>query len=124
MKTDVNKCSAALHGYPALVRQRTATTCGQCVVAMVLGISRAEAIERIGHGGITSDAEVWMQCGTESGFVDGHPPDGVVAAQKHREPDSKREHWTLWWKDRTLDPRNRVDELWPVTKHFVVDWAD
>ena len=78
MKTDVNKCSAALHGYPALVRQRTATTCGQCVVAMVLGISRAEAIERIGHGGITSDAEVWMQCGTESGFVDGHPPDGVV----------------------------------------------
>lgn len=123
MTNDDNEHSGSRICYPALVQQKNATTCGQCVVAMVRGISRADAIERIGHDGITSDAEVWRQCETESGFTDGPPADGVVAVQKHREPNGKREHWTLWWKDKTLDPRNKIKELWPVLKHFVVDWA-
>lgn len=110
--------------YPALVRQRTATTCGQCVVAMVLGISRSEAIKMIGHDGITSDVEIWQQCNTKSQFVEGSPTYGVVAVQKHREPNGEREHWTLWWKDKIFDPRgNANDKLWPVIKHFVIDWA-
>lgn len=113
----------ARHCYPALVRQRTPTTCGQCVVAMLLSVSRSAAIEMFGHSDITSDAEVWRLCGTESGFVEGPPPEGVVAVQKHKDPEGDREHWTLWWKDTVLDPRNRPDELWPVAKHFTVDWA-
>ncbi len=122
-RNDGDGNSRASHCYPALVRQRTATTCGQCVVAMVLGVKRSVAVQMVGHAGITSDEEIWRQCGTESGFVEGTAPDGVVAVQKHRDPNGDREHWTLWWKDKILDPRNKVEELWPVTKHFVVDWA-
>lgn len=110
--------------YPKLIKQRTATTCGQCVIAMLFNVDRSVAIKMIGHDGITSDEEIWSKCGTESGFVDGEPQTGVVAVQKHRDPNSDREHWTLWWKDKTLDPRNKVDELWPVTKHFVIDWVE
>lgn len=109
--------------YPALIKQRTATTCGQCVVAMLLGVTRNVASEMIGHVGITSDEEIWRVCGTKSGFEWGTPPNGVVAVQKHRDPNGVREHWTLWWKDKVLDPRNQPDSLWPVVKYFVVDWA-
>lgn len=108
---------------PELIRQRTPTTCGQCVIAMLLGIDRKTAIRLIGHDGITTDEEIWRQCGTEHGFVDGCPPIGAVAVQKHRDPSGTREHWTLWWRDKTLDPRGKPDELWPVAKHFVIDWV-
>ena len=110
--------------YPKLVRQRTSTTCGQCVIAMLISISRSEAIQKVGHGGVMSDEEMWSLCGTESGFVHGGPKYGVVAVQKHREPNGEREHWTLWWKDKVLDPRNKIEELWPVTKHFIIDWVE
>ena len=109
---------------PKLIKQKTATTCGQCVVAMILGISRSEAIKLIGHDGITSDAEIWRACGTEGGFIDGPPPVGVVAVQKHRSPKGDREHWTVWWGDKVLDPRDKVSELWSVYKHFIVDWIE
>lgn len=120
-QTEENSMANEYHDYPILVRQKNATTCGQCVVAMVLGISRADAIERIGHDDITSDQEIWRHCGTVNEFVDGPSPVGVVAVQKHREPSGNREHWTLWWRDRVLDPRNKPTDLWPVLKHFVID---
>ena len=119
----IHRCGVGRMNDPKLIKQKDRTTCGQCVVAMLLGISRADAIEQIGHSGITSDYEIWIQCGTETKFVDGPPDLGVVAVQKHKDPNSSREHWTLWWKDKTLDPRDKVNELWPVSKHFVIDWA-
>lgn len=112
-----------MNNYPTLVRQRTPTTCGQCVIAMLYSISRSDAIDLIGHGDVTSDREILKQCNTKNEFVEGSPSVGVVAIQKHRDPNSDREHWTLWWNDRVLDPRNKVEDLWPVTKHVVIDWA-
>ena len=111
-----------MNDHPALIRQRTPTTCGQCVVAMLLGITRQAAIDLIGHDGVTSDEEIREQCCTNHVFVEGLPEEGNVAVQKHRDPSSTREHWTLWWRDRILDPRNKVEDLWPVTKHILIDW--
>ncbi len=112
-----------MSNYPTLVRQRTPTTCGQCVVAMLHGIGRSAAIRLIGHDGVTSDEEIWQQCCTANEFVEGPPPLNTVAVQKHRDPDGDREHWTLWWKDKVLDPRNKAEDLWPVTKYCIIDWA-
>lgn len=116
--------SVYLHQFhaPALVRQKTSTTCGQCVIATLYRISRASATEIIGHDGITSDAEIRDACATEHDFAPGPPPPGCVAVQKHREPGGEREHWTLFWRDQTLDPAN-IKGLWPVSKHLIIDWT-
>lgn len=103
-----------------LVRQRTATTCGQCVIAMLFNVSRRTAIEMIGHSGITSDEEMLNACRIDGGFTDGTPPNDVIAVQKHKDPNGTQEHWTLWNKGEVLDPRGRPEELWPVYKYFVV----
>lgn len=110
------------HHTPSLVTQKTSTTCGQCVIAMLHGISRASATEIIGHDGITSDGDIYDACGTGHNFAPGPPPPGSVAVQKHREPGGEREHWTLFWRDKTLDPAN-IKQLWPVSKHLIIDWA-
>ncbi len=109
---------------PVFVKQTGATTCGQCVIAMLMDIGEQEAITLIGHDGITSDEEIWQAAGTASPILDGKPPKGVVAVQKHRDPKGEREHWTLWWKHKTLDPANIGKRLWPVSKYFIVDWAE
>ncbi len=77
-----------MSGYPKLVRQRTATTCGQCVLAMLMGVRREIAIRIVGHDGITSDADVQRVCGIYEDFAPGAPGFGVVAIQKHREPEA------------------------------------
>lgn len=105
------------------VRQRGPTTCGQACVAMLLGISLDDAITRVGHDGITDDMELLSAIGSESSFTEGPPPPDVVALQKHRDPNSDREHWTLCWKGRILDPACIGKRLWPVAKHAVIDWA-
>ncbi len=113
-----------MSGYPKLVRQRTATTCGQCVLAMLMGVRREIAIRIVGHDGITSDADVQRVCGIYEDFAPGAPGFGVVAIQKHREPEGEREHWTLWWRDRCLDPAGLGERLWPVYKHLRIGWAE
>lgn len=117
------RASDVSESYPEFVRQPTATTCGQCCVAMIMGCDIKAAITMVGHDGITSDEDLFRVVGTESGFVDGFPPDGVVALQKHRDPNGSREHWTLWWKDRTIDPAKIGNRLWPVFKYLVIDWV-
>lgn len=106
---------------PTLIRQKTPTTCGQCVIAMLFGVSRRRAIDTMGDG-ITSDHVMRKASGSKAEFVAGAPPAGIVAIQKHKEPGGKREHWTLWWEDKTLDPANLGDKIWPVSKHLVIDW--
>lgn len=106
---------------PKLIKQRSATTCGQCVIAMLLSISRSDAIKMIGHAGITSDEEILKNSGSKSSFTSGPPANDVIAVQKHKDPNSSREHWTLFWKGEVLDPRDKVSELWPVSKHFVIE---
>lgn len=108
---------------PILVRQRGATTCGQACVAMLLGISLDDAIKRIGHDGTTEDIELLFAVGSELPFVEGPPAADVVALQKHRDPNGGREHWTLSWKGKTLDPACIGKRLWPVVKHAEIDWA-
>lgn len=111
-----------MNNYPKLIRQKSATTCGQCCVAMLMSCDIKAAIEIIGHDGITSDEDIFCAVGTEESFREGPPPAGVVAIQKHKDPDGEREHWTLWWIDKTLDPANIGDRLWPVSKHLIIDW--
>lgn len=108
--------------YPKLIRQKNSTTCGQSVLAMLLSIPLEDAIKLVGHDGITTDDEIWANSGTESQFVDGCPPKGIVAIQKHKEPKGTREHWTLWYRDKTLDPANLGNRIWPVYKYFEIDW--
>ena len=108
--------------YPPLIRQKTATTCGQCCIAMLCSCSIEEAIQLIGHDGITSDVEMHTASGTNSQIELGKPPFGVVSVQKHKSPNDEKEHWTLWWRDRTLDPANIGKRLWPVYKYFIIDW--
>lgn len=108
---------------PVLVQQRGPTTCGQSCVAMLLGISLDEAIAIIGHDGITEDSELLMAIGSELPFVGGPPSPDVVALQKHRDPSGEREHWTLSWKGKILDPACIGKRLWPVVKHARIDWA-
>lgn len=90
----------------------------------MLAVSRKRAIEIVGHAGITSDGEMHKATNTAQPFRAGPPPHGVVAVQKHREPNGEREHWTLWSRDKTLDPANLGDKIWPVSKHLVIDWAN
>ncbi len=106
-----------------LVRQRGPTTCGQACVAMLLDISLDEAIEKIGHDGITEDIELLNIIGTESAFIKGNPPPDITALQKHRDPNSDREHWTISWYGKTLDPACIGNRLWPVLKYAKIDWA-
>lgn len=111
---------------PTLIRQRGPTTCGQACVAMLLGISLDAAIQRIGHDGITDGFELLFAVGSECPFVEGPPATDVVAIQKHREPSNPngcREHWTVSWKGKTLDPACIGKRLWPVVSHARIDWA-
>jgi hypothetical protein len=88
---------------------------------MIMGCSLGQAIKIMGHDKITDDEELWSKLGTESGFVSGSPPTDSVALQKHKDPNSEREHWTVSWRGTVLDPA-RIKELWPVSKHCVIDW--
>ena len=113
---------SANHPEPELVKQTSPTTCGQAVIAMLWRMKLDDAIKMLGHDGITSDDELIKNTGTFAEFQEGSPSQDVVAVQKHRDPDGEREHWTLWWKGRTLDPACIGKRLWPVSKHVVVDW--
>ena len=90
---------------------------------MLLGISLEEAIKTIGHDGITTDEEIWLVSGTDKPITHGTPPKDIVAIQKHKDPKSDKEHWTLFWKGVVLDPANIGKKLWPVSKYFEIDWT-
>jgi hypothetical protein len=106
-----------------LIKQKTRTSCGQCCVAMVFEIPLEEAIAIVGHDGIMNDEEMYEVIGSDALMVSGKPQEGVVAIQKHKDPNGNREHWTVWNRNVTLDPANIGSKLWPVYKHFEVDWA-
>lgn len=105
-----------------LIRQKNRTSCGQCCVAMVMDISLKEAIDLVGHDGIMTDNEIYYLIGSDAPMTSGSPPRGVVAIQKHKDPNGNREHWTVWNKNITFDPANIGPNLWPVYKYFEVDW--
>lgn len=99
-----------------LIKQPTSTTCGQCCVAMLLGVSLEEAIIRVGHMGITSDDDLIRSLESFNDFDLGYPPKNIIALVKHREPytdDAKvlREHWTVSYYGKTLDPACRGKKL-------------
>lgn len=105
-----------------LVKQIGPTTCGQACLAMIHGISLDESIRHVGHTGEVSDIDMLMLSGTDASFVDGPPSPDIVAIQKHRDPNGDREHWTVSFRGALLDPAEIGEKLWPVYKHFAVDW--
>ena len=108
--------------YPRLIKQKTSTTCGQCVIAMLFDITVADATSMIGHDRETKDHEIKRVSATNLDFESGEPEKGAIAIQKHKDPKGKREHWTLFWKDKTFDPANKGEDLWPVSKHLRMSW--
>lgn len=108
-----------------LVEQQSPTTCGQACLAMIFGCSLQEAIEIVGHDGITSDEEILKALATRRvfeglSFTQGKTPAYVVALQKHREPKGHREHWTVSEFGLTLDPAKIGSKLWPVYQYVVL----
>lgn len=103
-----------------LIKQPTSTTCGQCCVAMLMGISIEEAIIRVGHMDITSDDTIKFAIGIDLGndFDLGYPPKNIIALVKHKEPSGTREHWTVSYYGKTLDPACRGKKLWPAVKYL------
>lgn len=104
-----------------LVPQNSPTTCGQACIATLLRISLEQAIKIVGHDGITSDEEITKALSNYVvlNFVEGTPTEGT-ALQKHRSPDGKREHWTIYDRGRILDPANHK-KLWAVYKYARLD---
>ena len=104
-----------------VIPQNSPTTCGQACIATLLRISLEEAIKLVGHDGITTDEEIVAVLApyTTINFKSGKPTEGI-ALQKHRSPDGKREHWTIYDKGRVLDPANHK-KLWAVYKHARLD---
>lgn len=106
-----------------LVEQQSPTTCGQACLAMIFGCTLQEAIDIIGHDGITSDDEILKAMAAHSrvfeglSFTQGKTPDYVIAIQKHREPNGTREHWTVSEFGLTLDPAKIGRRLWPVYQY-------
>jgi hypothetical protein len=105
--------------YPELIRQKTPTTCGQCVVAMLYSVNVETAIHLIGHENITSDVDMLSVLHSKE-FEIGAPKLGSIAVQKHKDPRGDREHWTLFWHDKIFDPAEIGPKLWPVYKHIVI----
>ena len=105
-----------------LIKQPTSTTCGQCCVAMLMGISIEEAIIRVGHMDITSDDTIKLAIGIDldEDFDLGYPPKNIIALVKHREPNGLREHWTVSYYGETLDPACRGKKLWPPFKYLEI----
>ena len=110
--------------YPELVKQTKPTTCGQCCIATILHLTEERVIEIVGHDGIMTDEEMINGFHYNTGFMDGHPVAGTgcIGIQKHKDPKGTREHWTVFYADKTLDPACIGSRLWPVYKHMVVDW--
>jgi hypothetical protein len=103
-----------------LIKQPTSTTCGQSCVAMLLGISLEEAIIKIGHMDITSDDSIKSAIDVDDDFDLGYPPKNIIALVKHKEPNGLREHWTVSYYGKTLDPACRGKKLWPAYKYLQV----
>lgn len=106
-----------------LIKQPSGTTCGQCCVAMLKGISLDDAIILIGHDGITSDNDLLRVLDIDDlydGFDLGYPPKDIIALVKHRDPNGDREHWTVSYYGKTLDPACRGKKLWPAFKYVEV----
>lgn len=113
-----------------LVKQLNSTTCGQACVAMVLGITIEEAIDRIGHTGITSDEEICR-------VLSLHPEEYIILSDenitklnnmqcklvKHRDPKNhKNEHWTVYDGKYIHDPACFSHERrWPVYKYWMLN---
>ena len=112
--------------YPKLIKQKTPTTCGQCCIATLMDTDVEFAIELVGHDGIMDDDDMQDVFCWHKLFVclfeNGTPPKGSVAIQKHKDPNGDREHWTVWWRDKTLDPASIGSRLWPVYKYMIIDW--
>ena len=106
-----------------LIKQPTSTTCGQCCIAMLLGISLEEAIKSVGHDGISSDEDmlklIFQKYTTAHHFLfkSGPPPKDIVALVKHKEPGGVREHWTVSYYGEILDPACLKKKLWPPSKY-------
>ena len=101
-----------------LIKQRSSTTCGQACIATLLDCSLDEAILKVGHGGITNEAELKSVLNSER-FEFGKPPKDCVAICKHQEPNGPRAHWTVWNHGKVLDPAC-IQKLWPVTKYSII----
>lgn len=115
----IQQLASYINVYPELIKQKTPTTCGQCVIAMVLATTIEKAIELVGHDNITSDEEM-LKALAKNVIEIGVPPEGSIAIQKHKDPNGSREHWTLWWLDKTLDPAEIGTRLWPVYKYILI----
>lgn len=103
------------------VAQESPTTCGQACIAMLLDLTLEEAIQLVGHDGITTDDELKAALHI-SKFIEGAPRSDCIAIQKHKSPYGLNEHWTVSYYGRTLDPAGIPEKLrWKVYKHAEVE---
>lgn len=106
-----------------LVKQPTPTTCGQACLAMALSMTLKQAIQLVGHDGITTSDEIVQALTTITGMYHnakfGLPPNKGRYIVYHKEPGGKRGHWTFM-EDGTLYDPACIKNLWDIEKYIEV----